>query len=252
MPSQVYKRRRLGSYKSTTGKTKVYKGKSYGSYGKMSMYKQPKVSYATVYPIERTCTINYLVNRQLGFQNLGQTVNSPFLGFNFSLRQVAPYIAGLYDSTSASGLPNSSELAAVFDQYRIKSLEVKVFYSHNSSATGEALIPVLRQCLDFDSVDGTNTLQEYQNCRIHQLQNLPNSGLKFLLLNPTVNVVVQDTQTTTGTSQSKVSPWLDTNATEVPHFGMRFELSSFQEANTGTIGRIQFVFKIMTEFRRPR
>lgn len=238
----TYKKARTGSYK----KSKYYKGKSY------PIYKAPKPSYSLVYPIERNCVVNYLYSRQLGFQNVGLTVSSPYLGFAFSLQQASPFIGGTYDGTSAGSVPNYSELAAVFDQFRIKKIVCTVFYSHNSSATGDALLPILRQALDFDSVDGTNSLNEYQNMKVHQMGDTPAAGFKYWLTTPTVQGAVQDTLASVGSANAISSPWLDSNASLTPHYGMRFEASNFGDTTTGLTGRFQFIFKYSLEFRRPR
>lgn len=241
----VTKKRKTSSYKST----KLVKGKTYAP---LMRYKPVTPKYSSIYYFKRYATINYLYNRQLGFQNTGLTVSSPYLGLSFALSQVSPWIGGVYDGTSAGLLPNSSELAAVFDQYRIKAILVEVFFSHNTSTSGDPLLPILRQALDFDSVDGTNSLNEYQNRRVHQLGATPIGSIKFHLYNPTAQGVMQDTLASTGTAAQQVSPWLDTNANLVPHFGMRFEASNFQDTTAGTVGRFQFNIEYDLEFRRPR
>lgn len=233
--------------KKTKSKTSRYlKGKSY------PRYRVPKPTYGTIYAFKRNAVVNYLYNRQLGFQNTGLTVSSPYLGFAFSIEQVSPFIGGTYDGTSLGLLPNSSELLAVFDQYRIKQIRCTVFYSHNTSSTGDALLPILRQALDFDSVDGINSLNEYQNMKVRQMGATPIQGLRYMLTTPTIQGAVQDTLSSVGTSSQIVSPWLDGNANLTPHFGMRFEASNFADTTTGTVGRFQFVFEYTLEFRRPR
>lgn len=239
------KKRKTSSYKST----KLVKGKTYAP---LMRYKSVTPKYSSIYHFKRYATINYLYNRQLGFQNTGLTVSSPYLGLSFALTQVSPWIGGVYDGTSAGLLPNSAELAAVFDQYRIKAILVEVFFSHNTSSSGEPLLPILRQALDFDSVDGTNSLNEYQNRRVHQLGATPIGSIKFHLYNPTAQGVMQDTLASVGTASQQVSPWLDANANLVPHFGMRFEASNFQDSTAGTVGRFQFNIEYDLEFRRPR
>lgn len=245
MPS--YKRSRTGSYK----KPKYIKGKSYKS-SKLTLYKTPKASYSLVYPIERNATVLLGYSRALGFQNFALTASSPYLGLLFSINQVSPYLGGTYDGTSAGVVPNSSELLAVFDQYRIKRIEVQLFYSHNVSATGDALMPLLRQALDFDSVNGTNALTEYQGCRTNQMGMYMTDGIKYNLFNPTVQGVVQDSTTTTGTANALVSPWIDSSANNTPHFGMRFQAEPFGDTTAGVAGRFSINVKYLLEFRRPR
>lgn len=245
MPTaRPYKRARTSSYK----RGKYLKGKSYAT---LKRYRSVTPSYATTYCFKRYAVINYLYSRAIGFQNLGLTVASPYLGFAFSLRQVSPFIGGTYDGTSAAALPNSAELAAVFDQFRIKKVIVTVFYSHNSSATSEALLPVVRQALDFDSVDGVNTLDEYQNRKVIQMTGI-STGKKFWLTTPTVQGVVQDTLASVGSGSQQISPWLDANADLTPHYGMRFQASNFGDTSTGVVGTFQFAFDLELEFRRPR
>lgn len=246
MPS--YKRTRSGSKKVTSYK-KYSKGKVYAP---LKRYAAVTPKYSSIYAFKRYTTINYLYSRQVGFQNTGLTVASPYLGMVFSLTQATPFIGGTVDNTSVGTLPNSTELGAVFDQYRIKGILVEVFFSHNTSTSGDPLLPILRQALDFDSVDGVNSLNEYQNRRVHQLGATPIGSLKFHLYNPTVQGVNQDTLGSVGSSSAVVSPWLDTNAPLVPHFGMRFEASNFQDTTAGTVGRFQFNIEYDLEFRRPR
>ena len=247
MPS--YKRSRSGTKKSSISYKKYSKGKTYAP---LKRYKAVTPKYSSIYAFKRYATVNYLYNRQLGFQNTGLTVNSAYLGLAFSIQQVSPFIGGIYDGTSLGQLPNYNELLAVFDQFRIKKIIVEVFYSHNSSATGDALLPILREALDFDSVDGTNALNEYQNRRVHQMGATPIEPLKFWLVTPTTQGVVQDTLSSVGSGIGEVSPWLDTNASLTPHYGMRFEVSNFADATTGTVGRFQFNVEYDLEFRRPR
>lgn len=234
--------------KVTKSSSKIFKGKSYN----LKLYKPPKPSYSLVYPIERNAVVSLGYSRALGFQNFALTASSPYLGLVFSLNQISPYIGGTYDGTSAGAIPNSSELAAVFDQFRIKKIEVQVFYSHNVSATGDALMPLLRQALDFDSVNGTNALTEYQGFKTKQMGMYGTDGIMFLLYNPTVQGVIQDATATTGTGQALVSPWLDSSAINTPHFGMRFQAEPFSDTTAGTVGRFVFNVKYLLEFRRPR
>lgn len=233
-------------YYSRSKSSKSYKRAARSSY-KAKLYRSP---YSQVYPIERRCQFLLDNNPLNGFKDPLTAAFSPFLGLSFSLDGVQPWLGGA--TIAEVALPNSSELQAVFDKYRLAKVLVEVFYSHNSSPTGDPRLPVLTQALDFDSVDGTSLLNEYAGARLIQFGNNVNSQ-RFNLYNPTATTVMgSDAPLIAVVSGQKVSPWLDSAASGVNHYGMRFQLSNFGGTQNAVVGTFMFNVKMSFEFKNPR
>lgn len=231
--------------KARTYKSRV--SKSYKRSYKPKLYKSP---YSMVYPIERACQVVMGLNPSLGFYDFTSTNTSLYFGLSFALEGVTPWLGGSVQTEV--GIPSSAELQSLFDKYRIKKVEVEVFYGHNSSESTQPYLPVITQALDFDSVNGTNDLNEYAGAQTRQFGN-NNGAHKFKLYNPTIaQSVGSDAPLIAVIGAQKVSPWLDTAAPGINHYGMRFQVSNFGSSTNALVGRFIFRFKITYEFKCPR
>lgn len=214
---------------------------------KPKLYRSP---YSITYPIERRCQFLLDNNPLNGFDDPNSTAVSPYLGLSFSLDGVQPWLGGA--NLTEIPLPNASELQSVFDKYRLTKVLVEVFYSHNSSGTTEPRLPVLTQALDFDSVDGTSALNEYAGARMIQFGNNVNSQ-RFNLYNPTATYAMgSDAPLIAVVGGQKISPWLDSAASGINHYGMRFQLSNFGGTQNATVGTFLFNIRLSFEFKNPR
>lgn len=237
--SMPYKRSKYATARtSKSSRRRMYKPK---------LYRSP---YSIIYPIERRAQFLLDNNPLNGFDDPNSTAISQFLGLSFSLDGVQPWLGG----TNITEIPlsNSSELQSVFDKYRLTKVLVEVFYSHNSSPTGDPRLPVLTQALDFDSVDGTSLLNEYAGARLVQFGNNVNSQ-RFYLTNPTATYAMgSDAPLIAVVGGQKVSPWLDTAAPGINHYGMRFQVSNFGGTQNATVGTFLFNIRLSFEFKNPR
>lgn len=230
----------------TKNQSKAY---LYGKRSRYPLYKKPS-AYAMIYPIQRRAqyTCNLVPSR--GFVDQISSQYSFFLGFQFSLEGVQPWLAT--QAQAEQPLPNSSELQSLFDRYRLKKVIVTVYYSVNSSETGQVPMPLIKQALDFNQVTGTNDLNEYAGSHVKQMGNATN-GWKFYLTTPTVsNAVETNTAPTANLAQSAISPWIDTASPGVNHYGMRFQAGVFGNASDSVAGNFLFQFELFYEFKNPR
>lgn len=249
----VYKKRRYSKPQVATSIARKLRSKGY-RYSSYPKYRQVS-SYAKIYTFERICNINVTIHDQFGFSN-GSGAYSNHLGLNFQLAGMGLYVGGSYVLTSA--IPSQSEFQALFDRYRIDKVEVTPIWSCNYTGNNTSTIttPLLHQALDFDTVDGTNSLFEYPQCKTLQLGSI-NNGLTKFICYPCVTSAVSQIDTSTGTvsaslAESSKHPWLDAGAPNIQHFGMRFQYDSMGSTYNNNSGTIQFICRFYFSFKNSR
>jgi hypothetical protein len=137
--------------------------------------------------------------------------------------------SGLSGSTGAisftiSELDQASSFAALFDQYRIETIEVTFspMYRANPLNTASAvLIPLIYVAVDYDDANTPSSLavlREYENCTVHD-----DSQEFTIVFHPHVAIAAYSGAFTSFSNQ--VSPWIDLASTGVLHYGIKWGIT---------------------------
>jgi len=217
--------------------------------GKFKIYKSlrgPTPSRA-VYTFERNVDHDVYINLNSGINGIGNGI-----GFSWSLDNLLVE----YGNTSQTNvaIPGSAEFQALFDQWRIDRVDMKMYFSAtnlglSASTTHTFTCPVYRCVTDYDNqaVDSTEVLEEYPQCRTFQIAD--GRVFKHTVYKPGAN---QSTQVDTGAdvpSTNKRSPWCETSVPGVSHYGIKVKYDPFNVTIPDytpdyIVGCVKFNFKI--------
>lgn len=180
-------------------------------------------------------------------QNTSGVGNSGFydMEFSFSLSSVNVYIHGILVNTWA--VPNSSEFSALFDQYCLDSVEVKPYFTNNSSGVSNSslTLPIFNWVVDHDDTSAVNLsdLQQYGDMKSFQLGTSPT---KSIVIKPRCTQLVYYNAVSSGYSQAKPGMWIDTANLAVPQYGMKCYIDPTVYLATGgsTLGFLNINWKL--------
>lgn len=151
--------------------------------------------------------------------------------------------------------PNYSELAAIFDQYRIAGVTVRIDWDYNSYpvSSGTAVAPLLYYVADYDDSSSAivTDLLQYPGVQTHSfLEN----GYKPLIVSikPKPLRDIASTGLLTAYGPMTTAPWIRTTDLTTPHYGLKFCASQFGLGGTSQIGSIQITAYLDLEFANPK
>lgn len=177
--------------------------------------------------------------------------NTSIWGLAFTLGGVLTYINGVQVGTAA--IPNIAEYTALFDSYRIRKVEISMYYNSNSSSLGpQTSMPTISMVNDYDDANSTSlsSLQQYDSYRVIQFGNNSNNGLVKHQLYPKVETVV-NTSSGTQLSLQMSRPWIDCATSNAIYYGVKGNYDNFNVASA-SIGFISFYVKYYVEFKNSR
>lgn len=151
--------------------------------------------------------------------------------------------------------PNASELSNLFDQWRMKSVTVRIDWNYNAYpvSSGNAVAPLLYYVADYDDGGSATAfnLCEYPGVQTHSfLEN----GYRPLIvkLQPKPLRDVASTGILTAYGPMTTCPWLRTADLTTPHYGLKFAASQFSLGGTALIGSIHITCYVDMDFANPR
>lgn len=204
-------------------------------------------SNSTVYPFKRTTSVKWTMNTSTGFGALGFG-----LGINYSLAAINTSSTG-GGSTNAN-LPNSAEFQALFDQYRINKVVLKIYFSNNTSTTASStsFLPTMYVCNDNDNSVAPSTLGELQQRPESKLWQLGTNGntnnIRTITVYPNA-VQAQYTGTAfTSFGDTPRKNWLDCAYPAIPMYGTKIWWDTDNTSNQA-IGFLTIVADIYYDFR---
>lgn len=150
--------------------------------------------------------------------------------FSVQGNAVSPY----YNSyqTLFSNITSSGEFAALYDQYRINFVVLKVWLrlDPGAQAAASAIVPRfwwVRDTDDSNAPSSLNELREHHDCKIKALSPYKPIVIKF---RPNVlDLAYRGPVTSTYTPRFK--QWIDMATTDVPHYGIKFAIENFTTTN---------------------
>ena len=133
---------------------------------------------------------------------------------------------------------NISQFRGVYDQYRIRKIELDFYYNINSAATSGSVgipsLPLIYTVIDYDDqgflVNPSDALS-YSSCKVMQLGNSGGAKQRIVLSKPTIRVgagtvAATSTGETNVLSMLKSSPWLSTDAATIEHAGVKLYIDT--------------------------
>lgn len=153
------------------------------------------------------------------------------------------------------GIPNASEFAAFFDQYRINGVTVRIDWTYNSypSSGGTAVAPLIYYVADYDDSQGcvlTDMLQ-YPGVQTHSFMSNGYSPL-IVTVKPKPLRDIAATGLLTAYGPMTSAPWIRTADLTTPHYGLKFCASQFGLGGTALLGSISITTYIDMEFANPK
>lgn len=183
----------------------------------------------------------------------------------FRLAQVGIPIGGVNWATLGvdfrlSDVPSSGEFTALFDQYKIKAIKLRIIPFANTTQTGSAAVaPNLAiQChhiVDFDdsaapaaSRVGMDTLCQYQNYKSFSLSGMKPSG-HTVIIRPHVALAAYNGAF--AGYANKGNQWIDCDSNSVQHYGWKC-IMELADAGAGAIFDFKIEATYMLQFKNVR
>lgn len=250
-PRRGIKRRSSSFYGQTS--TGGYR-RRYNAVRRMPLYRTMRrpTPYNAVYPFERNVTVFARYNPSIGFEGKGY-------GISFSFQQDNVLTEFGDQSVVFQPIAAATELTSLFDQWRIDKIELQCFYTRTSVeqqnvANDNSPMPMMYIVNDYDDSNvqaGTTNLAEYAQARVVQWNPIVN-GIRHTCLRPGTRV---DALNPGGTVRgiSRRSPWCDTRAPDVVHFGIKCQAIGVPFSGPNAyVGSACFQFKIYYSYKNQR
>jgi len=245
-----------------------------GSATKMAKRRRKKTSSSSVtFPRTRlSSAVLYDANKvhKTKFTSIGHfTLNNTtgFIGVSQSLnffvqqdRVVYTLNGGVTTTLMGAVFQNASSFAYIYDQYRIDSVRVKIYYSANAEAPASSpSLPMLYAVMDYDdlfTLASTQAALSYGSCRVMQLGNSSGgqNGAQYYYWPKCMASGSVANSIPTGSTviaQAIKSPWLNSADVVVPHLGMKTYYDPVTSSNQ-VIGTVTFVFEVYQSYRNVR
>lgn len=167
----------------------------------------------------------------------------------FSL-QACHYDTG--GSANTTNMPNYTEFTGLFDEWRIRHVDIDMYYSRNDhSGTSIDQLPIILSCVDYtDSLPLSviSDVLEYDPFEVRQLgnQRAEDPRCRFPL-NPRLNI----TNNAGGTALSG-DQWCNSIYPDVLWRGRKFWYNNTTIGAAALAGSITFIVTVDYEFRCPR
>jgi hypothetical protein len=195
-----------------------------------------------VHKFTRFCSKNISLSESTGW-----VATATDLEFTFSLQQVAVYLGGVFFANIA--VPNYTELSALFNSFRIDSVEMTMYFSNNNSSVNSPAtgLPLMNVVFDPTGTAACTLVQaqQYGNNKVVQLGNGADMPPKFMF-KPLPSGAVYDTAILSGYGAQP--SWINTTNPDVPHYGVKVVYDP-ASAGVTVIGQVQFYFKLNYSLR---
>lgn len=178
---------------------------------------------------------------------------APDFQLNFAASTSNLNIGGV--AFSGPAIPNASEFANFFDQYRMNGVTVRIDWNYNSYPVsgGTAVAPLIYYVADYDDSGQcliTDMLQ-YPGVQTHSF--LENGYTPLIVsVKPKPLRDIASTGLLTAYGPMTVAPWIRTADLTTPHYGLKFCASQFGLGGTALIGTISITAYIDLEFANPK
>lgn len=237
-------------------KRKTYYGRSnpqsggkrrrFAKKGKVAKFSKRSLA-GSMYTFKRfhTFTVSTENSVQEGNADIAWDDPTGYLGLSFALNDV----------------PNASEFTTLFDQYRIKSVSVKMTPIWNnveasnvdSNDTSEAQNMIATYVYDFDNITGILDIEELNQYQRRHQKTLAGTRSKKMFLNPRAQVRVLTAGGASTNALSSSLQWQDCADPNVPYYGIRMLVKPINiQYNPTDNFVLRFDFTYVLQFKNVR
>jgi hypothetical protein len=154
----------------------------------------------------------------------------------FSLQSTNIYLGGVLTSSVTN--PGYLDITGLFQEWRIESVEIGLFYSNNCSQINNTQsLPIIQIAADYTSTAGTtaSSLLQYENVRVIQLGNYKGEEAPIFRFKPRFNL-----QNSGGaTVVSNVSAgWASSLQPTLPHAGLKIFYDNQLTTSATSVGTL--------------
>ena len=205
-----------------------------------------------VHKFKRTTTFNLTYTPSTGLSGSGNGI-----ALSFSLNNI-------YYSINAGGLgtqacPDASQLSALFDQFRIDKVIVKVFFTDNSSSTASSTtcLPIVTICNDYQNTKDSSQASILANTTAYTKQigqpNAGGTGGIFHKCVPRCHLASSESTGfgagTGGSRPEKPWTWVDTAQGNTDHFGVKMYFDAASSGSATQEASVAFYVDTYFSFR---
>lgn len=201
-----------------------------------------------VHKIRRTCNYSSIpYNGLLGWLSAGRNLQ---IHFSCSVVTINVNGVGVYNVS----YPNNSEFSALYDQYRIAKVTVRLDWNTNSLDYTQVTQspPLLYTVIDYDDSNDAdlNALLQYPGVSCHSFQT---NGYKPYIVSFSPKVLSDVNGSSGSTVQRPMrAPFIKTSVLSVPHYGLKLSVGD-QGANANiVIGNLTVTVYCDFEFTNPK
>lgn len=186
----------------------------------------------------------------VGFVSLAG--NSRDMNLSFSLGGLQVYLAGVSAFTPA--MPQVSEFTNLYDEYRIRSVDIEIYFSQNTTNTTTSTIPLIHLANDWNSLGSFSlTDMEQYPAKTYSCAAI---GVNYPIrwkVRPACRLDALTTGGLLSTSALDANGWMDTAASNVRFLGTRIYGDTPTSAPpAGIVGSFTIKCTYNMEFRRMR
>lgn len=161
-------------------------------------------------------------------------------------------MTSLTQSNSSSGM-TTSDLSALYDNYRIKGITVRFYTNFNTAIAGTGnsnVLPVLLICNDnVDNLVPTSENNMRENSNMKEVQISQNRYI-HKVWPQAINEVLGSTGTAAALANLPRSTWLQTSNMFVPHYGMKLWLNTIgQDLDANVLGSMLITCEYLLELK---
>lgn len=208
------------------------------------LYKSPKYRGPTVYPFKRQIQQTLTLNQSTGWAGGGNDVC-----ISFSLTQATFFVNGA--AAFGPSLPNVTEFTGLFDQYRIKKVNIRLIFSNNESGVNapSTVLPVVHCYNDYNdtTTKALATVQEYPEMKTFQLGT--NRDIRWSCVPHCRADVLTNSGALSSSAMNVTSPWIDTSSANIEHLGARFFFNNLGRNTAVDIGSVLILVDYFMEFK---
>lgn len=211
---------------------------------KYRLYKSPKYRGPTIYPFKRQVQQTLTINQATGWGGGGFDC-----GISFSLAQATVFIAG--SAYSGPGVPNFGEFTGLFDQYRIKKVNIRLIFSNNESGVNapNTVLPIVHCFNDYNDTlsKSLSDVQQYPDMKTYQLGT--NKDIRWSCVPHCRADVLTNTGALSSSSMNMTSPWIDCTSSTIEHLGARFYMNNLGRNTNVDVGSVLVLMDFFMEFK---
>jgi len=158
---------------------------------------------------------------------------------NFCLSTSDVRISGV--SVYGPSLPSNSEFIALFDDYRIKKVTLRLDWSQDGypGSSPTVMAPLIYYVQDFNDSNAValTDIMQYPEVKNHSFYE---RGYKPLIieLTPRPLTDLAGNGLVTGYAPTLASPWIRTSEPAIPHYGVKLVANNFGVANASIVGYV--------------